>query len=48
MDMTANLMGNNGVKMELQVEERNGHWDQNTIIQKIIVVYAARVKPRVT
>ena len=47
MDMTANLMGNNGVKMELQRQEVNGHWDQHTIIPKIIVVYAAKLKLKV-
>jgi hypothetical protein len=36
-------MQNTGVKMELQRNGVNGHWDQNGIIQKEIVVYAARV-----
>jgi hypothetical protein len=39
---TANGMQTYIVKMELQRQGVNGHWDQNTIIQKIIVVYAAR------
>ena len=48
MGMTANHMVNNGVKMDLQRQGVNGHWDPHTITQKIIVVYAAKVKLKVT
>ena len=48
MDMIVHGMGNNGVRMELQKQGVNGHWAQHSIIQKIIVVYAARVNHEVT
>ena len=47
MDLTAITMLILGVKMELQMQDMNGHWDQITIIQKTIAAYAAKVIPKV-
>ena len=48
MGITAALMQKNGVKMEAQHQGLDGHWVQNTITQRAIVVFVARVITKVT
>ena len=48
MGEAATFILENGVEMEMQNLENNGHWVQNTIFRKITVVSAARVKTQVS